>query len=48
VKFSKIIDGMNLYTGEKLKSLLEGAGFTGVEIHAHPGKPWLNVTAGKS
>ncbi|MBR4451267.1 MAG: class I SAM-dependent methyltransferase [Clostridia bacterium] len=48
VKFSKIIDGMNLYTGEKLKSLLEGAGFIGVEIHAHPGKPWLNVTAGKS
>ncbi len=48
VKFSKIIDGMNLYTGEKLKSLLEGAGFIDIEIHAHPDKPWLNVTAGKS
>ena len=48
VKFSQIIDGMNLYTGEKLKALLEGAGFTGVEIHTHPDKPWLNVTANKA
>ena len=47
VKFSKIIDGMNLYTGEKLKSMLENAGFTGVEINCHPSKPWLNVTAKK-
>ncbi|MCR5149940.1 MAG: hypothetical protein K6B52_01790 [Clostridiales bacterium] len=48
VKFSQIIDGMNLYTGEKLKALLEKAGFTDVEIHSHPGKPWLNVTAKKA
>ena len=48
VKFSKIIDGMNLYTGEKLKTLLEGAGFTDIEIHSHPDKPWLNVTAKKA
>ena len=48
VKFSKIIEGMNLYTGEMLKNLLEGAGFTGVEIHSHPDKPWLNVTAVKA
>lgn len=38
---------MNLYTGEKLKSMLENAGFTGVEINCHPSKPWLNVTAKK-
>ena len=47
VKFSKIIDGMNLYTGEDLKTLLEKAGFTDIEIHAHESKPWLNVTARK-
>ena len=48
VKFSKIIDGMNLYTGEDLKTLLEKAGFTDIEIHAHESKPWLNVTARKA
>lgn len=48
VKFSQIIDGMNLYTGEKLKALLEKAGFTSIEIHNHPDKPWLNVTAKKA
>ena len=48
VKFSQIIDGMNLYTGEKLKSLLEKAGFTGIEIHTHADKPWLNVTGKKA
>ena len=48
VKFSKIIDGMNLYTGEDLKALLEKAGFTDIEIHAHESKPWLNVTARKA
>lgn len=48
VKFSQIIDGMNLYTGEKLKSLLEGAGFTDVEVHTANDKPWLNVTAKKA
>ena len=47
VKFSQIIDGMNLYTGEKLKALLENAGFTEVEIHSRPDRPWLNVTAKK-
>nr|MCR5522387.1 methyltransferase domain-containing protein [Clostridia bacterium] len=48
VKFSQIIDGMNLYTGEKLKALLEKVGFTSIEIHNHPDKPWLNVTAKKA
>lgn len=47
VKFSRIIDGMNLYTGDDLKALLEKAGFTAIEIHIHPDKPWLNVTAKK-
>lgn len=47
VKFSRIIDGMNLYTGDDLKALLEKAGFTEIEIHSHPDKPWLNVTAKK-
>ncbi len=48
VKFSEIIDGMNLYTGEDLKALLENVGFNDIEIHRHAGKPWLNVTARKA
>ena len=32
VKFSKIIDGMNIYTPERLSELMEDAGFTDVEI----------------
>ncbi len=48
VKFAKIIDGMNLYTGEDLKALLKSAGFTDIEIHLHGSKPWLNVTARKA
>ena len=48
VKFSQIIDGMNLYTGDDLKKLLESAGFTDIEIHQHGEKPWLNVTAKKT
>jgi len=47
VKFSKIIDGMKLYTAEDLKTLLENAGFTDIEVHQHARKPWLNVTAKK-
>ena len=47
VKFSQIIDGMKLYTGDDLKKLLESAGFTDIEIHQHGEKPWLNVTAKK-
>ncbi len=48
VKFSQIIDGMNLYTGDNLKDLLEKAGFTDAVIHSHPDRPWLNVTAKKA
>ena len=47
VKFSQIIDGMNLYTGEDLKALPEKTGFTDIEIHQHGTKPWLNITARK-
>ncbi len=47
VRFSQIIDGMNLYTGEDLKALLEKAGFTNIEINQHGAKPWLNITARK-
>ncbi len=48
VKFSQIIDGMNLYTGDDLKKLLKNAGFTDIEIHQHGEKPWLNVIAKKA
>lgn len=48
VKFSRIIDGMNLYTGDDMKALLEKAGFAGIEIHTHTDKPWLTVTAKKA
>ncbi len=48
VKFSQIIDGMNLYTGSDLKKLLANTGFTDIEIHRHGDKPWLNVTARKA
>ena len=47
VKFSQIIDGMNLYTGEDLNALLEKTGFTDTAIHQHATKPWLNITARK-
>ena len=48
VRFSEIIDGMNLYTGKDLKALLEKAGFCDIQINAHDSKPWLNVTARKA
>lgn len=43
VKFAKIIDGMNLYTPERLKELLEAVGFTDVKIHQAENKPWIAV-----
>ena len=48
VKFSKIIDGMKLYSGDELKTLLQKAGFTDIQIHTHGTKTWLNVTAKKA
>lgn len=47
VKFSKIIDGMKLYTAEQLIALLESAGFSEIKVRQHESKPWLNVTARK-
>lgn len=48
VKFAGIIDGMNLYTPERLKELLEAAGFTDVKIHQATDKPWIAVVGRKS
>ena len=47
VKFSKIIDGMNLYTPERLSELMEDAGFTDVEIFTKEGKPRISVVSKK-
>lgn len=47
VKYSKIIDGMNLYTPEDLKGLLEGAGFSEVRTYADDRRPWICVTGRK-
>ena len=47
VKFAKIIDGMILYTPERLKELLEAAGFADVKIHQVKGKPWIAVIGRK-
>lgn len=47
VTFAKIIDGMYLYTPERLKDLLEAVGFTDVKIHQAKSKPWIAVTSRK-
>ena len=43
VKYQRMIDGMNLYTPERLKELMEAAGFTGIEIYRYEEKPWITV-----
>ena len=48
MKFAKIIDGMNLYTPERLRELLEAAGFADVNIHQATDKPWIAVVGRKS
>lgn len=48
VKFAGMIDGMNLYTPERLKELLEAAGFADVKIHQAKSKPWIAVIGRKS
>lgn len=47
VKYSKIIDGMQLYTPERLKALLEAAGFAEVELRQASDKPWIAVLGRK-
>lgn len=47
VKYSKIIDGMQLYTLERLKALLEAAGFAEVELRQASDKPWIAVLGRK-
>lgn len=47
VKFAKIIDGMNLYTPERLRELLEAAGFADAKVHQAASKPWIAVIGRK-
>jgi methyltransferase len=47
-KWLKIVDGMSVYTGEELKSLLTGAGFARVEIDEDLAHDRLNVRAYKA
>lgn len=47
VKFAEMIDGMNLYTSERLRELLEAAGFTDVKMHQAADKPWIAVIGWK-
>ena len=47
VKYAAIIDGMNLYTPEDLKDLMENAGFSDIEMYRHDSKPWICVVGHK-
>lgn len=46
-KFEKIIDGMTIYTPEKIAEALKAAGFSDVRWEHHPKKSWIAVTAVK-
>ena len=48
VKYSKIIDGMNLYTPERLSELMGDAGFVDIQTYADDKKPWISVVARKA
>ena len=43
--FARRIEGMTLYTPERLVSLLEEAGFTDVCLITRPKKPWMAIRA---
>lgn len=45
-KWTEKIDGMKIYTGEELQSILESVGFYNVQMHHRP-KGWLCITAQK-
>lgn len=47
VKYQRMIEGMNLYTPERLSELMESAGFTGTEIFRDGKKPWITVVGRK-
>ena len=47
-KWLKIVDGMSVYTGEELKSMLTGAGFARVEIDEDLAHDRLNIRAYKA
>ena len=44
IGYSQIIEGMNLYTPERLSQLMEEAGFSDVCIYRNDSKPWICVT----
>ena len=46
-KFETIIDGMKNYTAQEIEAALKAAGFSRVETHHHPAKPWIAVLARK-
>ena len=46
-KYADIIDGMNLYTPERIRELMENAGFTDVQSFNHDKKPWITVIGRK-
>ncbi len=47
LKYQKMIDGMSLYTPERLSELMESAGFTGMEIYRDEKRPWITVIGRK-
>lgn len=48
VRYAKIIDGMNLYTPERLTDILTAVGFCKVEVHQAANAPWIAVLARKT
>ena len=46
-KWTKIIDGMRIYTQEQICAALEAAGFTGMQYFAEQTKHWLCILAQK-
>ena len=47
IKYQKIIDGMNLYTPERLSELMGSAGFTRMEIFRDEKRSWITVIGRK-
>ena len=46
-KWTKLIDGMNVYNGDDLICLLESAGFCEITVHRKQDRQWLCVLAKK-